>query len=186
MAGDDGSTAPRRIAVLASASGSGKTTLARVLASRGDLPFIELDELHHGPNWSEPTADEFREIVTPIVAGPAWVIDGSYRGKLGDLVLERAELVVWIDLPRRIWLPRLVGRSVRRIVGREMLWSGNRETFRDAFVGRDSLIGYTWRTYPDRRRRYPVELAAFPVIRLRTRREVRAFEREAMIRRTIV
>jgi adenylate kinase family enzyme len=113
--------APRRIAVLSSASGSGKTTLARAFATRHGLPYHELDALHHGPEWSEPSAQEFKERVAPIVAGPAWVIDGSYRGKLGDLVIARADLVVWIDLPRRVWLPRLVGRSIGRIARREEL-----------------------------------------------------------------
>ena len=42
------------------------------------------------------------------------MIDGGYRGKLGDLVLEQADVVVWLDLPVRVWLPRLVRRTVRR------------------------------------------------------------------------
>jgi adenylate kinase family enzyme len=168
--------APRRIAVLSSASGSGKTTLARALATRHGLPYHELDALHHGPDWSEPSAREFKERVAPIVAGPTWVIDGSYRGKLGDLVIARADLVVWIDLPRRVWLPRLVGRSIGRIARREELWNGNRETFSDVFVRRDSLVRYAWRTYPGRRRRYELELAPLAYVRLRTRKEVRAFE----------
>jgi len=41
-------------------SGSGKSTFAVELARRLELPYIELDALHHGPNWSEPTAEEFR------------------------------------------------------------------------------------------------------------------------------
>ena len=34
--------------------------------------------------------DELRRRVEPIVAGDAWVVDGSYRMKLGDLVLDAA------------------------------------------------------------------------------------------------
>jgi len=41
-------------------SGSGKSTFAVELARRLELPYIELDALRHGPNWSEPTAEEFR------------------------------------------------------------------------------------------------------------------------------
>ncbi len=175
MSSPDAHHTPRRIAVLSSASGSGKTVLSRRLATRNGLPYYELDALHHGPNWSEPTATEFRAAVAPIVAHPAWVIDGSYRGKLGDLVLNRAELVVWLDLPRRVWLPRLAWRSLRRIVRREELWNGNHETIRNLLVGRDSLFRYAWRTYPERRRRYPQELAPFPYRRLGSTAEVRAF-----------
>ena len=47
------------------------------------------------------------------------MIDGGYRRKLGDLVLSQADIVVWLDLPIRVWLPRLVGRTVRRLRGSE-------------------------------------------------------------------
>jgi adenylate kinase family enzyme len=176
MSTADGPHPPRRIAVLSSASGSGKTFLARQLAARHDLPYHELDALHHGPLWAEPTAAEFQAVVAPIVAESAWVIDGSYRGKLGDLVLSRAELVIWLDLPRRVWLPRLGWRTIRRLVRHEELWNGNRETVRNVLVGRDSLFRFAWRTYPERRRRYPAELAPFPTTRLGTRAEVRSFQ----------
>jgi adenylate kinase family enzyme len=166
---------PKRIAVIASASGNGKSTLGRELGRRLGAPFVELDALVHGPDWQEATADELRAAIVPTLALPAWVIDGGYRGKIGDLVLERAHVVVWLDLPMRVWLPRLVLRTVRRVTGREELWNGNRETLRAATVGRDALIPYALRTHRDKRRRYPVELAAYPVVRLRTPGEVDAF-----------
>jgi hypothetical protein len=109
------------------------------------------------------------------VASPAWVIDGSYRGKLGDLVVARADTVIWLDLPRRVWLPRLLWRTARRAVLREELWNGNRETLRDVLWAPEALIPFAWRSFADRRRRYPVELARYPVIRLRSTREVRRF-----------
>jgi adenylate kinase family enzyme len=161
-----------KVAVIASASGCGKTTVGRALAARLDVPFVELDALNHGPGWTQASAEELRARVLPIVAGDRWVIDGGYRGKLGDLVLEAADTVVWLDLPLRQWLPRLVRRTVRRIARRERLWSGNRESVRDALVGRDALIPYALRTYGQRRRRYPQELARFRVVRLRSQREV--------------
>lgn len=165
----------RRVAVIASASCSGKTTLGRELARRLDVPFVELDSLNHGPNWTEATPTELRERVEPVVAEPGWVVDGSYRSKLGDLVLENAEVVVWLDLPRRVWFPRLVRRTVTRIVRREELWNGNRETFRNAFLSRDSLLLFALRNYPRRRRLYPEELAPYNHVRLGSPREVSAW-----------
>ena len=100
------------------------------------------------------------------------MIDGAYRGKLGDLVVAAADTVVWLDLPMRTWLPRLLRRTARRIVRREELWNGNRETLRGAIWGRDALIPFALRNFPRRRRLYPTELAAFPVVRLRSSREV--------------
>jgi len=170
----------RRVAVLASASGNGKTTVGRLLADRLGVPFVELDSLVHGPNWTEISDERLRELVEPIVAGKGgWVIDGSYRRKIGDLVLANADTVVWLDLPVRVWLPRLVGRTLRRIRGKETLWNDNQEGFRNAFWSRDSLVVYALQTHFDRRRRYPVELAAYPVIRLRTQRAIDRFVRGA-------
>ena len=165
----------RKIAILSSASGNGKTTVGRTLAAKLGVPFHELDALHHGPNWTEASPDELRAKVEPIVASDAWVIDGAYRGKLGDLVLEHADLVVWLDLPVRVWLPRLVRRTARRVVTREELWNGNREELRYALHPRNSVIAYAVRGYRKRRRRYAFELARFPLVRLRTQHEVDRF-----------
>ncbi len=162
----------RKVAVIASATSCGKTTVGLELASRLDVPFVELDALNHGPGWVEATALELRARVAPIVADDAWVIDGGYRHKLGDLVLEAADTVVWLDLPRRQWVPRLVRRTLRRILHREELWGGNRETFRNAFLRRDGLLRFAWRNYGVRRATYPEQLARFHVVRLRSQREV--------------
>jgi adenylate kinase family enzyme len=162
----------RRVAVIASASGNGKTTLGRELARRLDVPFVEVDALVHGPNWVETPNEELRARLAPIVASDAWVIDGVYRSKLGDLVLGHADTVVWLDLPIRVWLPRLLRRTHRRVRGRELLWNDNRETWRGAFFGRESLFVWALRMHFARRRRYPAQLAAYPVVRLKTPDEV--------------
>jgi hypothetical protein len=137
-----------------------------------DIPFVEMDALVHGPNWVETPNDELRRLVEPILAGERWVVDGTYRGKLGDLVLREAEVVVWLVQPMRVWLPRLLRRTTRRIVQREELWNGNRETLRNAFFSRDSLILFALRQHFRRRRVYPAELAPYNVLRLRTPEEV--------------
>jgi adenylate kinase family enzyme len=162
----------RRVAIIASASGNGKTTLGRELARRLDVPFVEVDALVHGPNWVETPDEDLRRTMEPILVRDGWVVDGTYRAKLGDLVLRHADVVVWLDQPIRVWLPRLVLRTVRRIVRREELWNGNRETLRNAFFSRDSLILFALRQHPRRRRVYPTELARFNLVRLRSPREV--------------
>lgn len=45
---------------------------------------------------------------------PGWVIDGDYRRLLGDAVLARAELAVWLDLPLRVSLARMWRRTRAR------------------------------------------------------------------------
>jgi adenylate kinase family enzyme len=163
----------RRVAVIASASGNGKTTLGRELAARLGVPFFELDALVHGPDWTETPDDELRAMVEPIVRSDGWVIDGTYRRKLGMLVLDAADTIVWLDLPMRVWMVRLLRRTVRRVTGRERLWNDNRETLWSAFGGRESLFGYAIEMHVRRRRLWPAELADYPVVRLRSAGDVR-------------
>jgi adenylate kinase family enzyme len=167
-----------KVAIVSTASGNGKTTVGRALAAKLRVPFHELDALHHGPNWTEATPEELRAKVDPIVASEEWVIDGAYRAKLGDLVLESADLVVWLDLPVWVWLPRLVRRTAIRMVTREELWNGNREDLRNALHPRNSVVVYAVRGYRKRRRRYELEFARFPLLRLRTTQEVERFLRD--------
>jgi adenylate kinase family enzyme len=162
----------RRVAIVASASGNGKTTLGRALAVRLGVPFVELDTLVHGPGWTETSDAELRTRVAPIVASGGWVIDGSYQHKLGNLVLDAADVVVWMDQPIRVWLPRLLRRTVRRIRGREELFNGNRESLRTAFWGGESLFGWALRQHRVRRRTWPAQFAGYSVVRLRTPAEV--------------
>ena len=169
----------QRVAIVATASGCGKTTVGRSLAAILGAPFVELDAIHWQAGWRELDADDLRRRVAPLVARDAWVIDGSYRGKLGDLVLEAADTVVWLDLPRRVWLPRLVVRTLRRVILREVLWNGNRESLWNALVGFDSLFRYALANERPRRHRYPRELARYRVARLRSPAEVEAFLRSA-------
>ena len=162
----------RKVAIVASASGNGKTTVGRELARRLDVQFVEVDALVHGPNWAETPNAELRARLQPVINSDGWVIDGTYRRKLGDLVLENADTVVWLDLPMRVWFTRLLRRTLRRVRGRETLWNDNTESLRGAFWGRESLFGWAFRMHFARRRRYPLELAPYNVVRLRSPREV--------------
>jgi adenylate kinase family enzyme len=165
----------RRVAIIASASGNGKTTLGRELARRLGVEFVELDALVHGPGWVETPDDELRRTLAPILARDGWVLDNVYRHKLGTLILDAADTVVWLDLPIRVWLPRLFRRTRRRIRGEEALWNENRESWRTALLGWDSLFVYALRTHVQRRRTWARELAGYPVTRLRTPAEVERF-----------
>ena len=166
----------RRVNVIG-VSGSGKTTLGRAIAARLGVAYIELDELHHGPNWTEASAEQLVAKTAPVVARDAWVIDGNYRSKLGSLVVERADTVVWLDLPIRVWLPRLARRTVVRMVNREELWNGNRERFRNLFE-RPNIFGWAWRRHFEHRRELAAWVERHPnarLVRLRAPAEVDAF-----------
>lgn len=163
----------RRI-VVKGASGSGKTTLSAQLAEALGVPHVELDALHHGPDWSEPPLEEFRRRVEEATAGDAWVVDGNYERKLEDRLLERADLVVWLDPPLRTILARLWRRTSSRICERTELWSGNRESWRSAFLTRESLFVWAVRSHARLRRELPADTGRTGVafVRLRTQADV--------------
>jgi adenylate kinase family enzyme len=154
-------------------SGSGKTTLGRRLAAALQVPFVETDALVHGPGWTETSDRELRALLEPTVETDGWVLDSDYRRKLGTYVLEHADAVVWLDLPLRLCLNRLGRRTLGRIRTGEELWNGNRESWRAALWGPESLFAWAIRKHVAQRRELPEllhrpELAHLEVVRLRT------------------
>ncbi|MFD4993877.1 AAA family ATPase [Cellulosimicrobium cellulans] len=165
---------PRRIAV-AGVSGSGKTTLARRLGARLGIPHTELDALHHGPGWTP--RPEFLDDVRALVAQDAFVTEWQYT-TARPLVLARAEVVVWLDLPTRVTMRQVVVRTLRRSVRREVLWNGNVEPplWRTWYRAPDeNIVRWAWSTR-HRYRDLPAEVGRDApdvlVVRLRSRREV--------------
>ena len=171
-------TIGRRIAVYGP-SGSGKTTLGRQLGELLDLPVVELDAIHHLPNWQERPLDEFRSIVTSTLDGyeDGWVCDGNYGG-VREFVLGRADTVVWLRLPFHVVYWRLLTRTIVRSWRREELWNGNRESFRLAFFSRDSILLWGISHWRDHHKHFERDLARYAhtddVRILRSPREVDA------------
>lgn len=126
-------------------SGSGKTTLARELANRFECAHIELDSIHHQPNWTPISDEEFAAALLPRLESPHWVVDGNYS-QVTSLVMDRADTVVLLDYSRRLVMCRVVLRTLRRGIRREELWNGNRESLRNLFnPSRDkNIIVWAW------------------------------------------
>ena len=93
------------------------------------------------------------------------------------MLAERADLLVWLDLPfMRVTLPRVIRRTIRRRVHREKLWNGNVEApFRTFFTDREHIVRWAIST----RRKYDVQVPLmemeYPhlvVVRLRSQNDV--------------
>lgn len=165
--------APARVLV-AGVSGVGKTTFAKRVSQIADVPHTEIDGLFHGPNWTP--RESFLDDVRELAHSDAWVTEWQYAAAR-PILAERANLLVWLDLPFfTVTLPRVISRTVARRIRREELWNGNREApLHTFFTNREHIVRWSWST----RKKYGESVPALAaqhsqltVVRLRTTREV--------------
>jgi adenylate kinase family enzyme len=172
----------RRVSVVGP-TGSGKSWLATRLASKLELPHLELDAIRHQRDW-EPLPDaEFARRVRSFVSQDGWVLDGNYFAQVTEAVVwPAADTVVWVDLPKPVVMRQVVFRTLERGVLRRELWNGNREKLRDT-LGWDpyrSIIRWAWTSYEPLSERYAAAMGDqrweyLTFIRLRSRQEMRRF-----------
>ena len=171
-----------RISVVGT-SGSGKTTLAKQIATRFDIPFIELDAINWRPGWRALLAEDPKELhrlIDEATRGGAWVIDGNYGSTdaaAGALVRSRATHLVWLDYNRAIVMTRVIRRSFYRALAGTELWpgTGNRERWQH-WLRASHPIRWAWSTWARRRAQYEAllsdsTLSHLKIIRLRRPRE---------------
>ena len=130
-------------------TGSGKTTLAKKISRQLNLPFIEIDSLFHGPGWTK--RPEFVEDIKRVTDEPSWVIDSYGYSIVREILLSKADTLIWLDYPRWQVMPRVIKRSIQRAVTKEVLWNGNIETFVN-FARSDHPIWWAWSQFGPRRK----------------------------------
>lgn len=166
---------PRRV-VVAGSSGAGKTTLAAQIGERLGLPHVEIDGLFHGPGWTR--RESFEAEVEAFSSRPAWVTEWQYDA-VRPLLADRADLMVWLDLPRRTVIRQVVRRTVGRRLRGTVLWNGNTEPpLRSILTDHDHIVRWAWRNHARTATRVAAVLEqhpGLPVVRLGRRREVLAW-----------
>lgn len=102
-----------------------------------------------------------------VVEGPVW---------------ERADTVVWLDLPRHEVMRQVIGRTLRRTVTREELWNGNREPLSNLWRWdpAQNIMRWAWTSHKKYRDRYSAAMTVprhqhLNFIRLESRAEVSAW-----------
>ena len=168
----------RRVVVIGT-TGSGKSTLAEQLAAQNGLRVIELDALFWGRDWQPVPLELFRHRVERETRDDGWIVVGNY-GQVRDIVWPNADTLIWLDLPLSLVMWRLVRRTVRRAASKEELWgTGNRETFRNSFLSRQSILLWALKTHRRNRQKYAVECEGLArekrVIRLQNKRQIERF-----------
>jgi hypothetical protein len=129
--------------------------------------------LHHGQNWESCGPDVLRERVSAATEGDDWVTDSTYHSVLGDLVIRRADVLVWLDLPIPLIMWRLLRRTYVRKRDRTELWNGNVEPGWRVTI--PTLIWPSFKAAFRNRRDFPLRYANVRLHRLRSDRDVRAF-----------
>ncbi len=132
---------------MAGTSGSGKTTLAAQVGEVLGLPHVEIDGLHHGPEWTHRAS--FIADVEEFSRQDRWVTEWQYPAAR-DLLADRADLLVWLDLPRALVMRQVLGRTMSRRLRRQELWNGNVEpalwtVLRDP----EHIVRWVWRTHAE-------------------------------------
>jgi hypothetical protein len=86
-------------------------------------------------------------------------------------------VIVWLDLPTAVVMRRVVVRTLRRRLRREVLWNGNTEPpLRAVFTDPDHIVRWAWKTRHATAERVAAVLEERPelvVVRLRTASEVK-------------
>lgn len=109
------------------------------------VPHVEIDALFHGPGWTR--LETFAADVDRFSVTPGWVTEWQYSA-VRDVLAERADLLIWLDLPRAVVMWQVIARTLRRRRRREVLWNGNVEPpLRTFFGNRGHIVRWAWSTH---------------------------------------
>jgi len=103
---------------------SGKTTLARKLSEKLNIQYQSLDEVVHIPDKTNPWGNRKREveerdkIFYSIIQQSMWIIEDTGRPCFAE-GLKVAELIVLLEVPKRIRNYRIIKRWVKQRLGFE-------------------------------------------------------------------
>lgn len=90
-------------------AGAGKTTLASVLAEALMLPAYSLDQIVWQPGWRKTSKEERKLRIQQLIeSSDQWVIEG-----VSHAVMEAADTVIFLDVPRHVCLLRCAQRNYR-------------------------------------------------------------------------
>ena len=153
--------------------GSGKSTLARRLGEITYLPVIHIDHIHWQAGWVERSREDKRRLTLEASARPTWIFEGGHSATWPER-LDRADTLIWVDLPVGLRLWRVVRRVVRYYgQSRPDLPDGCPEHFNAEF------LTYIWRTRRQARDRMRALYDSAPADKARyhlsSPAEVRAF-----------
>lgn len=161
----------RRVVVVGS-GGSGKSTFSRELGRVTGIPVFHLDREYWRSGWQETPKEDWERRVGELLAGEDWIMDGNFGGTR-EMRMRAADTIIFLDLPRRVCLYRILKRTVKYYgKSRPDMTEGCNERFDLEF------IGWVWSYKHRSRKRLLGELESIRdkrVIILRNQRQVGEF-----------
>ena len=139
--------------VVVGTSGSGKSATGARLAAKLGSTFVELDELFWGPNWQPKPQEQFVALVREATAAERWVVACNYVVSRPEL-WPRSSAVVSLNFSLGVVLRRVLLRTAGRLLRREVLWHGNRESLVRTLFARESIVWWAITTHNVRKRQY--------------------------------
>jgi adenylate kinase family enzyme len=100
----------RRIVIMGPL-GAGKSTLALKLGRLLGIPVHHLDRLYWGDTWMSTPPVEWQALLSRLVAGESWIIDGNFTSSLPQR-LAAADTVIYLDIPPLTSTIRAIGRRI--------------------------------------------------------------------------
>lgn len=114
-------------------SGSGKTYFAKALSEKYNIPHFDLDDIqwdnHSGSYGTKMPVEKRTELLNNILENNHWIIEGVYYAWVGRC-FEEADKIFVLDMPKRIYIYRIIKRSVKRKLGHE---KGKKETLKSVY-----------------------------------------------------
>jgi adenylate kinase family enzyme len=129
---------------------SGKSTLARKLSGELKIQRVEIDEIRWKRGWQCLAEETIAAELKPYLSEDNWIVDGNNR-LLQQYIDFDYDFLIWLDFPFHLVVWRCLLRSFKRILSRETVCNGNRETFPRLFRKDSSMIYWVFKTFNSRR-----------------------------------
>lgn len=97
--------------IVVGSGGAGKSTFAMRLGAILGIEVIHLDKLYWKPNWVKTHEDEWSRIIEDHLRRESWIMDGNFGGTRA-MRLRACDTVIWLDIPRRVCMYRILKRAV--------------------------------------------------------------------------